>query len=103
MASNNKWLLYFTDNNAGDGTDQGFCPSNPAGLRCLSDGECRVCKLISNDYEGCVVTSTTPVCDSNEDTTAIESVFSTGFTTTPKCVGCKKSGKFLLRGKELYL
>jgi hypothetical protein len=91
LASNNKGLLYFTDNNAGDGTDQGFCPSNPAGLRCLSDGECRVCKLIDNNYEGCVVTSTTPVCDSDKDAALISTTDDAD--KTAQCLGCKKDGK----------
>ena len=94
MVSDNKWLLYLIDNNAGDGTDLGFCPSSPANLRCLSSEECRVCKLIGSNYEGCDVTSTTPVCDPDKDTAQIQTDFSTT-TTTAECVGCKKTSKYL--------
>ena len=60
----------------------------------MSSEECRICKLISDNYEGCVVTSTTPVCDSDEDTAQIQADFS-ATTTTAQCVGCKKSSKYL--------
>ena len=76
----------------------GFCPSSPANLRCLSSGECRVCKLIDNTYEGCLLTTTTPVCDSDKDTVGIQSDFLTSPpTTTAQCVACKKDGKYLTR------
>ena len=76
----------------------------------MSDGECRVCKSLeatpntfpkTYNHEGCVVKSATPVCDSDETTlTTIEKDFSAGFTTTPKCVGCKKDGKSLCSVKN---
>ena len=93
MASNNKLLPYLTDNNAGDGTDQGFCPYTSAGLRCLSSEECRVCKKIGDNYEGCVVTSTSPVCDSDKDAALISTTDDAD--KTAQCVGCKKDGKSL--------
>ena len=68
----------------------------------MSDGECKACKKISNNFEGCDVTSTTPVCDSDKDTTGTQSDFSAGFTTTPECVACRKDGKSLAR-VEYYL
>ena len=86
-----------TSQTAGDGTTIGHCPVSPSGLRCLSSKECRICKWISPNYEGCDVTSNTPVCDSAND----DSVVTTGMATsddpakTAQCVGCKKSGKYL--------
>ena len=72
----------------------------PTGLRCLSSKECRVCKKISDNYEGCVVTSTTPVCDSDDGTTVITTTDDAD--KTAKCVGCKNNGKFL-GGVKNYL
>ena len=66
----------------------------------MSDGECRICKKINDNYEGCVVTSNSPVCDSDNVAANIQAAlsdFETGFTTTPVCVACKKDGKFLTK------
>ena len=41
----------------GDGTESGKCPSS---LKCLSTGECKVCKLINGVNEGC--SGSTPYC-----------------------------------------
>ena len=97
MTSTYIWLPYLTDQATGDGTDIGFCPTSPAGLRCLSSKECRICKWISPNYEGCDVTSVTPVCDSDAD----DSVVTTGILTSDdpakpaQCVGCKQSSTYL--------
>ena len=65
----------------------------PTGLRCLSSEECRVCKKIDDNYEGCDVTSTTPVCDSDKDAALISTTDDAD--KTAECVGCKKDGKSL--------
>ena len=58
----------------------------------MSSEECRVCKLIGNNYEGCDVTTTTPVCDGDkDDTTAVTKTYESD--KTAKCVGCKKDGE----------
>ena len=88
-------ITYLTDQTtAVTGTELGFCPTTPANLRCLSSGECRVCKLIDPNYEGCDVTSTTPVCDSDISSTDMIST-NDDPTKTPQCVGCKKTSKYL--------
>ena len=84
------------DGATGDGTSQGHCPAH----NCLSNGYCNVCGLISGYAEGCDIFSTSPVCDANQDTTAIEDSAgdwpygsSTILQRYAKCVQCKKSGK----------
>ena len=67
----------------------GKCPTTPSGLKCLSTGECNVCKLINGNYEGCDVTSSTPVCDADASTSAIDD---SAVNTLSVCVGCKKDG-----------
>ena len=96
------WLSHdLTDQSIGDGTVIGFCPTNPPDLRCLSSAECRICKLIAPNYEGCDFRSITPVCDGDkDDTTEITTTYASD--KTPKCVGCKKSGKYLI-GADNYL
>ena len=60
----------------------------------MSSKECRVCKLIDPNYEGCDVTSLTPVCDGDkDDATDITTAYASD--KTAQCVGCKKSGKYL--------
>ena len=58
--------------------------------------------MIGDNYEGCVVTSTTPVCDGDkDDSTAITKTYASDKTAI--CVGCKKDGKPLgLANNYLY-
>ena len=46
------------DGSMGDGTTVGKCTNN---LKCMSSGECRVCKVINGNHEGC--SGLTPYCD----------------------------------------
>ena len=90
-----------------------MCQQEDPNRRCLSTGECRRCKFVAgtgfNTYEGCVITSSTPICDADSDTTAVEyatSDYLTGTISTyapeagnahlktPNCVECKMAGKF---------
>ena len=73
----------------GDGTSVGKCPNS---LKCLSTGACNVCGLISGTHEGCVSTSTTPICDADSATTTIED---TAVAKEGICKGCTKSGPSL--------
>ena len=75
---------------AGDGTEIGKCPSSYSNYRCLSTGACNVCGLISNFAEGCELLGSTPVCDADSGTTAIED---TASNKVAQCVACKKDGK----------
>ena len=104
----------------GDGTIKGNCPDDPSGpaermtsLRCLSSGECRICKFIKtswnhgindvdatvNRYEGCVITSSAPICDANKltanavefDNAVMEGAY--GEDLDPICAPCKQAGK----------
>ena len=81
-----------------------MCEKMDATRKCLSSGECRVCKFVAvnslgaavNKYEGCDITSSTPICDAN---TAVANVqFATnaydGGSLTPACVQCKKMGEY---------
>ena len=73
--------------------------------KCLSNGYCNVCGLISGYAEGCDIFSTSPVCDANEATTEIEdaagewpNTLENGTTIQQrfaKCVACKKDGTVL--------
>ena len=51
-------IITFIDGSAGDGSTVGKCTNN---LKCLSSGECRVCKVINGNHEGC--SGSTPYCD----------------------------------------
>ena len=78
---------------AGDGSDEGsggMCQRQDSTRRCLSSGECRICKLIGTAYEGCDGTSTKPVCDADTGTAAIQTDYSDA-SKTPACVECKKA------------
>ena len=118
------YCLPFADGDTGDGRDEadGMCQkvtSNP-NRRCLSTGECRRCKFIEkmsggtpdNKYEGCIISSDTPICDANASTDKIEfdvNDYKTGTTPdpgpvypdntgylehslTPDCVKCRMEG-----------
>ena len=81
--------LYEGVGTPGDGTTIGKCPSSHSSYRCLSSGACNVCGLISGTHEGCVSTSTTPVCDADSTTSTIED---TAVEKLGVCKGCTKSG-----------
>ena len=50
--------------------------------------------MIGNNYEGCDVTTTTPVCDGDkDDATAVTKTYASD--KTAQCVGCKKSSTYL--------
>ena len=86
-----------------------MCRQEDVNRRCLSTGECRICKFVEATalYEGCDITSTTPICDADETTTKVNydtDDYLAGNTSmyapeagvahleTPKCVACKKAG-----------
>ena len=71
----------------------GKCPSGHNGYKCLSTGYCNVCGLINNLAEGCGILSSTPVCDADSETTAIED---SAVGKIAQCVGCKKDGRFII-------
>ena len=82
-----------------------------AARKCLSTGECRVCKNITTadstfNYEGCqennqLKDSETPICDPDGATETIENQNDGDFSDKdPVCVGCKKSGKITLSIKQ---
>ena len=79
-----------TDGIPGDGKTIGDCPSAYTTYKCLSTGECKECKLISGFAEGCDIHSSTPVCDADSTSLAIED---SAIEKVSHCVGCKKSGK----------
>ena len=104
-------VLFLDGLTQGDGTSVGKCPNS---LKCLSTGECRVCKVIDSVHEGCsgahkclstgvcnvcglisgtheecVSTSTSPVCDADSSTSIIDD---TAVEKEAVCKGCTKSG-----------
>ena len=84
--------IYVGVGTPGDGTTIGKCPSSHSSYRCLSSGACNVCGLISGTHEGCVSTSTTPVCDADSTTSIIDD---TAVEKEAVCKGCTKSGQNL--------
>ena len=95
----------------GDGTQEGNCPTDTftatgedepcrAHLRCLSSGECRICKFLTHPttgaktYEGCVITSMEPICDADRtsDTIEVTDMDYMNADLDAKCKACKKSG-----------
>ena len=90
--------LYISDGGTGDGLTEGdgMCEQEDSARKCLSTGECRICKFVADTskYEGCDITSNTPICDANSLTMDIfEFSVADDPTLTPGCVACKKSGK----------
>ena len=67
-------LIILDGQTQGDGTSVGKCPNN---LKCLSTGECRVCKIINDVHEGCSVG--TCHCDESSD--------------PPSCIGKQNQNK----------
>ena len=91
------FFLQLDGSTMGDGSTLGLCPTNPPLLRCLSSGECRICKQISANYEGCDYKSAMPICDANSLTGVIE-ITEADYNNTdnnPVCTACKKAGKYL--------
>ena len=87
------FYIYVGVGTQGDGTTIGKCPSSHSSYRCLSSGACNVCGLISGTHEGCVSTSTTPVCDADSTTSIIDD---TAVEKEAVCKGCTKSGQTLV-------
>ena len=75
---------------AGDGNTIGNCPSSYSTYKCLSNGACNICGLISGYAQGCDILSGTPVCDADSGTLTIEDSASEKLA---QCVACKKSGE----------
>ena len=97
-----------------------MCQKEVSSRRCLSTGECRRCKFVEmslaraavNKYEGCEITSTTPICDANSATPDVIEYAMSDYTDgnvsvpipeagvahllIPDCVKCKQSGKFVI-------
>ena len=71
----------------GDGSTVGKCPSS---RKCLSDGYCNTCKIISLAHQGCDITSSTPVCDADSTTSGIQD---SAVGKLAACVACKMTGK----------
>ena len=68
-------ILFLDGQTQGDGTSIGKCPNS---LKCLSTGECRVCKVINSVHEGC--SGATPYCDeSSNPSTCISKHIATFF------------------------
>ena len=61
---------------SGDGSTVGNCPNN---LRCISSGECNVCKLVGTVHEGC--SNPEPYCDDS--------------TNPPHCSQCERQGELV--------
>ena len=85
----------------GDGTEKGNCPMETAGVanddyRCLSDGVCNICGLISGYAEGCDIFSTSPVCDADSTTAGTQD---SATDKVAACVACTKSGMLLFTMK----
>ena len=86
----NVTIVFFEDGATGNGDTIGKCPTIPSNLKCLSTGECNICKVISGRHEGCDVTSTTPVCDADSTTSLIDGSATEKFSS---CVACKRNGE----------
>ena len=79
-----------------------------AARKCLSTGECRVCKKITTsestfNYEGCqqnsdLEDSETPICDPDDDgeTIEVQDDVNDYADKNAVCRGCKKDGKITL-------
>ena len=79
----------------GDGSadlTNGMCEKQDTNRKCLSTGECRACKFISTSYEGCDITSMTPICDANSGTSTVDFTTYADSSLTAECVACKKAG-----------
>ena len=87
--------MYADGDSIGDGLTFGKCWDDDANGRqdrkCLSTGECNVCKIINDAHEGCDIYSTEPVCDADSTTVEIED---SAVAKLAKCVACKNTGKY---------
>ena len=87
--------MYADGDSIGDGLSFGKCWDDDANgiqdRKCLSTGECNVCKIISDAHEGCDIYSTKPVCDADSTTVEIED---SAVAKLAKCVACKNTGKY---------
>ena len=87
--------MYADGDSIGDGLSFGKCWDDDANgiqdRKCLSTGECNVCKIISDAHEGCDIYSTEPVCDADSTTVEIED---SAVAKLAKCVACKNTGKY---------
>ena len=79
----------------GDGSHIGNCPASFSSYKCLSNGACNVCGLLSNKAEGCNIFSTSPVCDADSSTNGIQATYDT--SKVAQCVACKQTGTHKLR------
>ena len=79
-----------TDNTRGDGTTIGICPTIQSNYKCLSSGACNECAIISGKHEGCLETSTRPVCDADSATNGIQDIADGKMA---QCTACKKNGR----------
>ena len=95
----NVTIVFFEDGATGNGDTIGKCPTIPSNLKCLSTGECNICKDISGRHEGCDVTSTTPVCDADSATDGIQDIADGKIA---QCTACMKDGRhFIFRKMTL--
>ena len=87
--------MYADGDSIGDGLTFGKCWDDDANgiqdRKCLSTGECNVCKIISDAHEGCDIYSMEPVCDADSTTVEIED---SAVAKLAKCVACKNTGKY---------
>ena len=71
-----------------------MCQKHNSALNCLSTGECKICKFVdaTDKYEGCDISSATPICDGDSATASVDLVYSNA-SKTPGCKACKTLGK----------
>ena len=90
-------MSYLDGSTTGDGSTEadGMCQQEDPTRKCISTGECRACKFVTDKYEGCDITSLTPICDANTAVSNVQFATSDYDSTalTPACVACKKLGK----------
>ena len=101
-----------------------MCQKEDSDRRCLSTGECRRCKYVAGTglYEGCEITSGTPICDVDKTTDIVEYAVADYLTGTmpnpgfyadttgyldhplvPDCAKCKMKGRCILLCAHLVL
>ena len=73
-----------------------MCQQEDSSRKCLSTGQCRACKFITDKYEGCSINTGLPICDAdkdNDDGIDYETADYEADNLLPKCVPCKKASK----------
>ena len=109
------------ETDAGGNAVVGMCQKEDDKRKCLSTGECRICKFVAesldgatpNEYEGCDITSDTPICDADSSDDKVQydppTVYDQNARSTyapeagdaneltPACVECRQKGKFILQ------